>query len=80
MQHKLDWLLRLIVAAILFQTLYFKFMGAAESRYIFETLGIEPWGRIGSGIVELIAGVLILPPFHVVREQVFHVRIGQFHL
>src|SRR3954469_10015603 len=54
--------LRLIVAVILLQTLFFKFTGAKESVYIFSTLGIEPWGRIGSGVVELIASVLILMP------------------
>ncbi|MBL7805947.1 MAG: DoxX family protein [Saprospiraceae bacterium] len=58
----LSWVLRLAVAAILLQTLYFKFTGAAESKYIFETLGAEPWGRIGSGIAELVAAVLILLP------------------
>jgi putative oxidoreductase len=47
---------------ILLQTLFFKFSGAKESVYIFSTLGIEPWGRIGSGVVELIASVLILAP------------------
>jgi uncharacterized membrane protein YphA (DoxX/SURF4 family) len=62
MQNKIDWLLRLIVAGILFQTLFFKFTGAPESKYIFQTLGAEPWGRIGSGVVELIAVILILIP------------------
>ena len=57
-----SWVLQLAVAAILFQTLFFKFTGAAESRYIFTKLGLEPWGRIGSGIVELIACVLLLHP------------------
>lgn len=56
------WVLRLTVAIILLQTLYFKFTGAEESIYIFSTLGIEPYGRIGSGIAELIAAVLILIP------------------
>ena len=56
------WILRITVAIILLQTLYFKFTGAPESIYIFETLGIEPYGRIGSGIVELIASILILIP------------------
>jgi hypothetical protein len=51
---------------ILLQTLFFKFSGAAESVYIFTTLGIEPWGRIGSGVVELIASILILAPRTVV--------------
>ena len=57
-----SWALRLIVAVILLQTLFFKFSGAKESVYIFSTLGMEPWGRIGSGIVELIASVLLLIP------------------
>ena len=56
------WMLRLVVAGILLQTLFFKFTGAAESVYIFETLGAEPYGRIGSGVVELAASVLILVP------------------
>jgi uncharacterized membrane protein YphA (DoxX/SURF4 family) len=56
------WLLQLIVAGILLQTLFFKFTGAEESVYIFTQLGAEPWGRIGSGIVELIASVLLLLP------------------
>mgnify|MGYP000865285897 CR=1 FL=1 len=57
-----SWILRGVAAAILLQTLYFKFTGAPESVYIFSTLGIEPWGRIGSGLAELIASVLLLMP------------------
>lgn len=56
------WILKLIVVIILVQTLYFKFTGAEESVYIFTKLGIEPFGRIGSGIVELIASIFILIP------------------
>ena len=63
------WLLQLLVAGILLQTLFFKFTGAEESVYIFSTLGrfvgvpgVEPWGRIGSGVVELIASLLLLVP------------------
>lgn len=56
------WLMRLVVAGILLQTLFFKFTGAAESVLIFETLGAEPSGRIGSGVVELAASILILLP------------------
>ena len=48
-----SWALRLIVAVILLQTLFFKFSAAKESVYIFSTLGMEPWGRIGSGVFEL---------------------------
>ena len=58
----LMWILRIIPAVIFLQTLYFKFTGANESIYIFTTLGIEPYGRIGSGIVEFITTILILMP------------------
>lgn len=57
-----SWIGQVVVALILFQTLFFKFTGAEESVYIFETLGMEPWGRIGSGIAELIAAALLLHP------------------
>ena len=58
----LTWIIKLTAVIILLQTLYFKFTGASESVYIFSTLGIEPFGRIGSGIVELVASILILIP------------------
>jgi len=61
-QNISSWILQIIVAAILFQTLFFKFTGAEESKYIFSTLGLEPWGRIGSGVVELVALILLLIP------------------
>lgn len=57
-----SWAMRAIAAVILLQTLFFKFSGAQESVYIFTTLGLEPWGRIGSGVVELIASILLLAP------------------
>ena len=57
-----SWALRLIVAAILMQTLFFKFSAAKESVYIFSTLGMEPWGRVGSGVFELVASILLLIP------------------
>ena len=55
-------LARLIAAGILLQTLYFKFTAAPESVYIFTTVGMEPWGRIGSGVVELMAALLLVIP------------------
>lgn len=61
-----SWALRIVAAVILLQTLFFKFTGAKESVYIFSTLGMEPWGRIGTGVVELIASVLLLLPQTVV--------------
>jgi len=56
------WIARVVVAIILVQTLFFKFTAAPESVYIFETVGQEPVGRIGSGVVELIASVLLFVP------------------
>lgn len=64
-----SWVLQLAVAGILLQTLFFKFTGAEESVYIFSTVGrfigiagVEPWGRIGSGVLELMASILLLVP------------------
>ncbi|MCF6401785.1 DoxX family protein [Chitinophaga filiformis] len=56
------WILRLVATIIMLQTLFFKFTAAPESVYIFSTLGMEPWGRVGIGILELIASILILYP------------------
>src|SRR5881398_3560184 len=60
------WICRVAAAIILLQTLFFKFTAAPESVYIFTTLGLEPWGRIGSGVAELIASILLLTPRTVV--------------
>lgn len=70
-----SWVLRLTAAVILLQTLFFKFTGARESVYIFSTLGAEPWGRIGSGIAELIAALLILWPRTVAYGAAFSLAI-----
>lgn len=56
------WILRIIPAVILLQTLFFKFTGSPESVALFEKLGVEPWGRIATGILELIAAILLLIP------------------
>src|SRR4030095_6536569 len=61
-QTTASWTLQLVVAGILLQTLFFKFTGAEESVYIFTTLGVEPWGRLGSGVFELVAALLLLRP------------------
>ena len=61
----LSWVFRLCIAVILLQTLFFKFTGAEESKYIFTTLmgpDLEAVGRIGSGVVELVAAILLLIP------------------
>lgn len=57
-----SWACQLAAAAILGQTLFFKFTGAPESRYIFTALGMEPWGRWGTGVAELVAVALLLYP------------------
>jgi uncharacterized membrane protein YphA (DoxX/SURF4 family) len=65
METYISWTARIIVAVILLQTLFFKFTGAEESRYIFTTLmgaEFEAVGRIGSGVVELVAAILLLIP------------------
>ena len=58
--HRFTVVVRLLVAGILLQTLFFKFTGAPESVAIFSRMGMEPWGRYGTGIVELFAAVLLL--------------------
>jgi Flp pilus assembly protein protease CpaA len=59
-----SYLVRFTAAIILLQTLFFKFTGAPESIYIFSKVGMEPWGRYGSGVVELIAGILLMSSCH----------------
>jgi hypothetical protein len=61
-QTAVSWVLQVTAAVILVQTLFFKFTGAEESVYIFTAVGAEPWGRIGSGVLELVAAVLLLVP------------------
>ncbi|MBC7891255.1 MAG: DoxX family protein [Sphingobacteriaceae bacterium] len=62
LQNRIAWAAQILAAVILLQTLFFKFTASEESVYIFTQVGAEPLGRIGSGIVELIAGVLLLIP------------------
>ena len=59
-QTILYWLARIVAAIIMLQTLYFKFSGAEESVYIFTTAGVEPFGRIAAGVLELIASILLI--------------------
>jgi uncharacterized membrane protein YphA (DoxX/SURF4 family) len=58
----ISWIARIVAAVILLQTLYFKFTGHPESVMLFTKLGVEPWGRVATGIIELITGVLLLIP------------------
>lgn len=55
-------MLRICATVLLLQTLFFKFTGAKESVFIFSQLGVEPWGRIATGCLELIAAILLLIP------------------
>src|ERR1700753_3543597 len=57
-----SWICRITAAVILLQTLFFKFTGAPESIYIFTRVHMEPWGRYGTGVTELIASILLLLP------------------
>lgn len=56
------WIARLVAAVIMVQSLFFKFSGSEESVYIFTTVGMEPWGRIGVGVLELIASLFLFIP------------------
>jgi hypothetical protein len=56
------WALRLVPAIILAQTLFFKFTASQESVWIFTQLNAEPWGRIATGVLELLAVILIVVP------------------
>ncbi len=58
----ISWLLRITAAVILLQTLYFKFSGHPESVELFTKLGVDPWGRIGTGVIEIIASALLFIP------------------
>ena len=62
MRNLTIWILRLVPALIMLQTLYFKFTAQPESVKLFTALGMEPYGRIVTGILELIAAILILIP------------------
>lgn len=67
-----SWVAQITAAVIMAQTLFFKFSGAEEPIYIFTKLGAEPWGRYGSGVMELIAAVLLLIP----RTAIFGAILG----
>ena len=61
-QRIVSWICCFIAAGIMIETLFFKFTGAAESKYIFEKMGTEPWWRWGQGIWELLASIGLLWP------------------
>src|SRR5438094_2702388 len=75
----IGWICRVAAAVILLQTLFFKFTAAPESVYIFTKLGVflnhyipllsvdkvQLYVRVGSGIMELVAAILLLVPHSV---------------
>lgn len=75
MKKIISWALRLIAAFIMVQTLYFKFTGQPESVYIFSQVGIEPWGRIATGVIELIASILLIVPSTIVLGAVLGIGL-----
>lgn len=62
MKDKIILVLRILTAIILLQTLYFKFSAHPDSVHIFSIVGMEPYGRIGIGILELIASIFLFIP------------------
>ena len=66
------WALRILAALIMLHTLYFKFTGHEQSVKLFTALGMEPWGRIGTGVLELVASILLLIP----RTTVYGAGLG----
>lgn len=62
MKKFIYWVLKIIPAVIMLQTLYFKFTAHPQSVHLFTILGLEPYGRIGIGVAELIAVILLLIP------------------
>lgn len=72
--HKLEyisWTAQIIAAIILAQTLFFKFTAAPESVALFTKLGVEPFGRIAAGLMELITVILLLIPRKVWLGAIF---------
>lgn len=61
-QHVITWICSLVAAGIMIETLFFKFTGAAESKYIFSKMGTEPWMRWAQGVWELLASIGLLWP------------------
>lgn len=70
-----SWLAQIVVAVILIQSLYFKFTGQPISKELFSMLGVEPWGRILTGVLELVAGILILIPATIIYGAILSLII-----
>ena len=66
------WILRLLASVILLQSLIFKFGALPDSVALFTRLGLEPYGRIGLGIIELVVAIMILIP----RTTIYGAMLG----
>jgi uncharacterized membrane protein YphA (DoxX/SURF4 family) len=75
MKNIVSLVLRLMAAGLMLQTLYFKFTAQPESVYIFTQVGIEPWGRIATGVAELAASILLLLPATITLGAILGVGI-----
>jgi hypothetical protein len=72
------WILRLIPAVLIGQTLFFKFSGAPESVDLFRDLAVSAFGnpslepalRLGTGVIELLTVVLLLIPKHSLKGAI----------
>ncbi|MEO8084864.1 MAG: DoxX family protein [Ardenticatenales bacterium] len=62
MKRYVLWAAQIVAAVLMGQTLFFKFTSDPSAVKLFTTLGVEPWGRYGTGVLELIAVVLLLVP------------------
>jgi len=60
----ISWICRITAAVIMLRTLFFQFVGESDSMYIFTKVHMEPWGRYGTGTLELIASILLVSSCH----------------
>jgi len=62
MKEYLSWTIRILTTFIIFQIVYFKLSGDPKCIYVFKKVGGEPIGRLTTGLIELLAGILLLVP------------------
>ena len=74
MKNIISQILSFSISIIYLQSLYFKFTAHPDSIYIFTTLGVEPWGRLGLGTIELFTSILVFSP----KTRIIGVTISFF--
>ncbi len=62
MKKKLPQVLRILVAIILVYSVNCKLTAHPDCVYIFSKIGLEPYGRISIGFIELFSGILLFIP------------------